>query len=343
MKRLLTYLITITAAATARSQDLHFSQFNEMPILRNPSLAGNFDGQMRALTAYRNQWQTVSVPYKTLAVATEFKLVGDQCAGSNFSLTGGVQYVRDEAGDSRLTRNMYLLSLTGRKQLTRDLYASAGFCGGPVTSNFNFMGLKWSDQYINGQYLPTNPTQQPVPSNGKNYFDLGWGVGVGSNADDVQWYAAYGRFHDNRPKVGFGTNYTSLTVLPVRQSLNAGIAIYANDIKTEVWSFYTDFMWQGTQNQFMAGVTHRWEWLNETGAGDDGKSFTVGAFYRLNDAIVPTINLQLKTFTVGLSYDVNVSRLSAASHYQGGFELTLKFRGVLFGEPQSCGKIGCFH
>lgn len=341
MKKIFLPVVVLFAVAKGFSQDLHFSQFNEMPLLRNPSLAGNFNGQVRALAAYRNQWASVSVPYKTLAVATEFKLVGGQCIDNNFSLSGGVQYVRDEAGDSKLTRNMYLLSLTARKQLNENLYASAGFCGGPVTSSFNFMGLKWSDQYQNGQYLPTNPTQQPVPSNGRNYFDLGWGVGLGSNAEYVQWYAAYGRYHDNKPRIGFGTDYTSLTILPVRQSINAGIGLRTNE--TEVLNIYSDFMWQASQNQFVAGVSYRWEWMNETGMNDDGMSFSAGAFYRLNDAIVPVINLQMRRFTAGLSYDVNVSKLSASSRYQGGFELTLKFRGVLFGDIESCGKTGCFN
>lgn len=341
MKYLLLYFLLVTASLSASSQDLHFSQFNEMPLLRNPALAGNFNGQVRMLTAYRNQWQSVSIPYKTLALGGEFKLYGGQCIDNNFSLTGGIQYVRDEAGDSKLTRNMYLLSLTSRKQLTENLYASAAFCGGPVTSNFNFSGLKWSDQYINGQYLPTNPTMQPVPGSGRNYFDLGWGVSMGGNDYDLQWYAGYGRYHDNKPKVGFSNNNNDLSVLPVRQSVNAGLGIKRNE--TETVNFYADFMWQGHQNQFFAGAMYRWEWVNETGADDDGKSFSVGAFYRLNDAIVPVVNIQLRRFAAGLSYDVNISRLSAASQYQGGFELTFKFRGVVFGDTEDCGKIGCFN
>jgi type IX secretion system PorP/SprF family membrane protein len=340
MKKIIFLICCISACFFAAAQDLHFSQYTEMPLLRNPALAGNFNGQVRALLAYRSQWQAVSVPYKTMAVGGEFKLLGGQCIDESFTLTGGVQYLRDEAGDSKLVRNMYLLSATGRKQLTHNLYASAGFLGGPVTSNFNFSALKWGDQYVNGQYLPTNPTNQFIPSNGRNYFDLGWGISLGSNDDYYQWYVGYGNYHIHRPKVGFGSSESDLSKLPMRQTINAGLGIRRNE--TEVLNVYADYMWQGGQNQFFAGTMYRWEWDNETGSDGDGKSFAAGIFYRLNDAIVPTVNVQLKQFSAGLSYDVNVSKLRSASQFRGGFELTLKFRGVIFGDKITCGKMGCF-
>ena len=43
-------------------QDPHFSQFFEAPLLRNPSLAGIFEGDIRLQTVYRNQWQSVTKP-----------------------------------------------------------------------------------------------------------------------------------------------------------------------------------------------------------------------------------------------------------------------------------------
>ena len=55
---------------TIKAQDLHFSQFNENPSLINPALTGA-NSVMRASAVYRDQWRTVTVPYKTYGVSFE--------------------------------------------------------------------------------------------------------------------------------------------------------------------------------------------------------------------------------------------------------------------------------
>jgi len=55
------------------AQDPHFSQFFEAPLLRNPSLAGLFAGDIRVQAVYRNQWGSVTVPYQTGSFNIEYK------------------------------------------------------------------------------------------------------------------------------------------------------------------------------------------------------------------------------------------------------------------------------
>ena len=54
-------------------QDPHFSQFFEAPLLRNPSLAGIFTGDIRFQMVYRNQWQSITNPYQTGSINFEYK------------------------------------------------------------------------------------------------------------------------------------------------------------------------------------------------------------------------------------------------------------------------------
>src|SRR5688500_3165931 len=69
------------------SQDIHFSQFFEAPLLRNPSLAGIFGVDFRVQRVYRNQWNSVTVPYQTASLNAEYKLpVGK---GDDFLSVGG--------------------------------------------------------------------------------------------------------------------------------------------------------------------------------------------------------------------------------------------------------------
>ncbi|HET9279065.1 MAG TPA: type IX secretion system membrane protein PorP/SprF, partial [Flavitalea sp.] len=49
-------VLNLIFALSAKSQDLHLSQFFETPLLRNPALAGIFTGDVRVQAVYRDQW-----------------------------------------------------------------------------------------------------------------------------------------------------------------------------------------------------------------------------------------------------------------------------------------------
>ena len=59
---------------TGIAQDQNFSQFFELPLMRNPALGGIFDCNFRVKSVFRKQWQSVTVPYQTAAVSMEMKL-----------------------------------------------------------------------------------------------------------------------------------------------------------------------------------------------------------------------------------------------------------------------------
>src|SRR5262245_38456566 len=73
-KFLCSLLLAVQTVFISYSQDVGFSQFYDQPLLRNPALAGFFDGDMRFTASYRNQWQSVTTPYRTFGLGTEFKL-----------------------------------------------------------------------------------------------------------------------------------------------------------------------------------------------------------------------------------------------------------------------------
>jgi hypothetical protein len=54
---------------------------------------------------------------------------------------------------------------------------------------------------------------------------------------------------------------------------------------------------------------------------DDNKGITAGLLYRLDDAIIPVIQLQLGKFTIGTSYDINISKLTVASQSEADLKL----------------------
>jgi len=54
-----------------------------------------------------------------------------------------------------------------------------------------------------------------------------------------------------------------------------------------------------------------------------GTAVSLGAFYRVKDAFIVAANMDYKNVNVGVSYDVNTSKLIAATNRRGGFELSV--------------------
>jgi hypothetical protein len=50
-----------------------------------------------------------------------------------------------------------------------------------------------------------------------------------------------------------------------------------------------------------------------------------GGFLRWNDAFIPVIKVDYSPFSVGISYDVNISKLKPSSYGRGGFELSVSY------------------
>src|SRR5690349_12730859 len=88
-------LMACTAAHFSYAQDIHFSQFFEAPLLRNPALAGIFTGDVRVQALYRDQWNSVTTAYRTASLNGEYKL---HIGRSEDFLTLGMQMLYDRAG-----------------------------------------------------------------------------------------------------------------------------------------------------------------------------------------------------------------------------------------------------
>src|SRR5258705_4781229 len=99
IRRCLLLILIINSLIAEAQQDINFSQFYELPLLRNPALAGIFNGNVRFTAAYRNQWQSITVPYRTMALGSEFKFFKGLAAGD--FITAGLQITNDIAGDSK--------------------------------------------------------------------------------------------------------------------------------------------------------------------------------------------------------------------------------------------------
>jgi len=329
-------LILLGSISTTAQQDINFSQFYELPLLRNPALAGIFNGNVRFTAAYRNQWESVTVPYRTMALGAEVKFFKGLAPGD--FVTAGMQVTNDVAGDANLKRTQFMPVINYHKLLSeeKNTYLSVAFMGGTVNESFDASKLQFDDQFVNGTYSSSNPTSQTFSANGFNYLDASTGISFKSLINNnLKFYIGAGLFHFTRPTLSFMKD--NEVKLNQKWVYNMGFSAYTNTFNRIV--IYADHFRQGgnrvTQSGFL--FTHNFD-----SEGDESRlSLSGGAVYRIKDALIPVIKINANKFNMGFSYDINISKLRTASMYRGGFELTLVYTDIWNKKNADAAKMEC--
>lgn len=326
MKRIyFTFLICFVFVQFTNAQDFTFSQFYEMPLMRNPALTGIFTGDIRFQAGYRSQWESVPVPYKTQVLSGEARFpIGKQ----NDFISVGLQLAHDEAGDSKLGRIELLPVVNFHKSFNdKASYLSFALMGGVVQSQFDPTRLTFDDQFVNGQYDPLNPTNQMFQKTSITHMDGGTGLAFSSTTySGVNYYLGVGAYHLLKPKVTFFDDQN--TLLMQRYVANAGVNVPTGDNNNTY--FYADYNAQGGNEQFLAGVIYCYNiFLDDLDDPYNKTAINFGLAYRWADAVIPITKLEINKFIFGASYDVNVSKLSASTNYKGGFEFSMSYKSTL--------------
>lgn len=310
-----------------KSQDIHFSQFYNSPLTINPSLTGAFNGDVRVLTSYKDQWRSISTPYKTFMFACDMKPLMKQ--GSTGFLGLGISFISDQAGKSQLGLNQVNVSLAYHVPLSAYNTLSGGIQGGFAQRNVgDIEKLKWDNKYNGTSYDPDLPSKEPPPDN----------VSYGDYAGGVQWNYSKGAkyatahnqlnmslgvalFHVNQPNQSF---YSSAKEkLPMKLVVH-GFSMIGTKNKTMslVPSFI--YMQQGKFVNTLIGGSLRFKLIPET-RSVKGVALSLGGHFRLEDAFIPSIQIEVANFGLGLSYDVNTSNLTNVTSSRGGLELSLRY------------------
>ena len=326
------FLAACSLQLTARSQDIHFSQFFEAPLLRNPSLAGIFTGDIRVQLVYRDQWNTVTNAYKTGSMNAEYKM---PIGKANDFITAGVQVLYDRAGTVSWVSTHILPALNYHKSLSvdRSSYLSLGFMGGPVnrrfdrsrmTTNSTYDGIGDGETFIEPNYT---------------YWDAAVGMSYNTqlNKDpENNIFLGLAYHHFTNPSNSFYRN-ASATVQP--KWVGSG-GIRFSVTPASYITLQADYSQQGQFSETVAGALYG---IKLGGPDLDHPSYTLhgGAFLRWDDALIPVVKLDYHPFAFSLSYDVNISKLKTSSYGRGGFELGLSYIGFTNRDNSTLNAVNC--
>ncbi len=325
-------------ALQSTAQDIHFSQFYENSIMRNPALTGIFSGDYKVGANYRTQWSNISVPFKTILVCAETRIATNKAVGDYLSF--GVAGTYDMAGSISFNSMQIYPALNYNKSLedTRNSYLSVGFAGGYIQRSIDFSKATFSTQYVNGSYSSANMSGENFNNTTLSNYDVAAGISLNSSAGPaniVNYYVGVSAFHLNKPKQTF-KDENVLIVLATKYGANAGFSWRINS--QFGLTGHMDYNKQGTYTEVIAGGMASWQTINES---SKNLKIYAGLFFRMKDAVIPTFKVDYDIYSLTFSYDVNTSGLKPASAGAGGSEVSLFIKGRYNKSSQYGSNVSC--
>jgi len=330
MKKIITILSAMCTAwlinpDKSSAQDIHFSQFYENAILRNPALTGIFSGDYKAGVNFRNQWANVATPFVTVLGSYESRIAVNREVGDYISF--GLTATYDRAGSINFSSMQVYPAINYNKALEdhHQSYLSVGFAGGYIQRSVDASKMTFDNQWVNGGYSSSNPTGENMTFSKVQHWDLSAGISfnssIGAN-NRVNYYIGAAAYHVTKPKEAFNSN-ESFVRLGTKWTGNLGVQAYLNNnVALTVHLNYTN---QNPYQETIGGGLLSWTSYDQL----QKKLFTIygGCFYRVNDALIPTIKIDYSDYSFTASYDVNNSSLKPTTNGAGGFEFSLFARG----------------
>jgi type IX secretion system PorP/SprF family membrane protein len=323
-----------------RAQDPSFSQFFASPLTLNPALTGEFDGSVRVAGNYRDQWPSVNKAYITSTISVDLGILQNKLP-ENDRLGIGFMAMTDKTANGILTSNYFSFSTAYHKAIDEDNQhqISIGFQGTYANQLLDGPRLRFLDGLqIDGTWLPSPTEPENLMQVTAHYFDMNTGILYngslnGSNAV----YVGASLYHLNQPKESFlGVDNI---ILPTRLTIHAG-GYFPSASAGTTWYVSALYNQQATASEFVLGGAL------ELSVSDDENypvNLYLGAWTRVNnvtDAVIPYIGLDYGSFSLGMTYDVNISAFKVATQERGGMEISLIYI-LKHSEGQSVHAVQC--
>jgi type IX secretion system PorP/SprF family membrane protein len=326
-----------------QAQDLHFSQFNENPSLINPALTGA--NGLRASINNKKQWKRVAAPFRTFGASFEMrngsikKKKEEADFGSKTKDTpksffaGGLSIYRDRAADGLMGLTQTNLSLAGFVPTGEKSYFSLGIQASYAIRKIETSSLLFPNQYVDGGYTSNISSGEEFGSQSFGYIDMAGGAlwtfreedrGLTHHSEKIIHVGA-AVYHLTRPTQKYMLKDN--VQLSMRYVVHADYLVSIPETRTAIMPSLL-FQMQGSAMEIIAGGMFKYYMKNDTKYTGYVKRNAIcgGVHYRSFDAVIISGLLEWQEqFALGLSYDLNVSKLSSASRFRGGVELTLRY------------------
>ncbi len=336
--RLTIVLFWLSMGNKTNAQDLHFSQFTESPLTLNPALCGTFNGNVLAEINYRNQWSSVMGSgngFNTMGATAEFHNIFKNWTKGY--LSPGLSFFSDKSGDVKMGTTEVALTLSSGIFLSSKSNVSVGLQGAWAQQSINNGAGQWGEQFLDGSYDPSASTGEPSIGNSISYADFSGGVNYKYSSGEVdlknnnEFKMDFGAaiFHINQPNISYYRTSSQGSLLYMRYIIHGNFQCGVQRLPISLIPGFVYYM-QGPSQELNTGIKIRYYVLQAdeskyTGFKKGGNAFDLGVYYRWNDSMIFLLGMKMRDYTMGISYDINVSELNVASSGRGAIELSLKY------------------
>ena len=322
LAKILVVLILLITTLPSIGQDIHYSQYFNCPLSLNPAETGIFEGDWRGIVNYRNQWNSLGIPFNTLTASYD-----QQLTINKMDFSPGLYVISDNSDNSILLVNSVYASFSYH-QLYKLNYISAGIQIGAVFKRLDFSNVTLPVQFVEDPEANFNPLISS-PDIGKynvTYLDINVGAAWKRKINIYEPEFGISFFHLNQPNESFynvGTEH-----VPIRKTIYFNLKTEINQstyIKPGIMLFSV-----GGSNDMMIG--------SQVGSNIQDNTLNVseicgGIYYRngienSTDAIMAMIGAQIHNLNITVSYDINISPANSFTNRQGAFEISLIYKNI---------------
>jgi type IX secretion system PorP/SprF family membrane protein len=301
-------------------QDIHFSQFSFTPLLVNPAQVGAYK-MHQVILNYKSQWTTIQPDaYKTMMLSYDGRIM--QKKWRTKWIGAGVTISNDKAGEGNM-KTMQANAFVGyHVQLNSQNYLGAGLQGGFSQRSIDHTKLLWEQQ--------TDPNINNLAIDNKyGYPDVGLGVLYQYRKGQV-----YSK-DNNMMIIRVGLSISHLN-RPTYSYLGSGEKLYAKfaghvdaliGVKRTGFALMPGFLYmhEGPASEIFPGSYFRYTIGDPSKSNGKGTAIMIGTHFRVKDAFIPSMQFEYAEYTLGISYDMNISGFKSATSGKGGFEIALRY------------------
>ncbi|MEI8074303.1 MAG: hypothetical protein WCH78_06110 [Bacteroidota bacterium] len=263
---------------------------------RNPALAGIAISDLQFNFSYKNQDQSILLPYKKVQtqILSRYR-IGETEDG----FTAGALIRYEEAGENKLKRAQFLPVLNFHQSLSdiKISYLSLAFMASIVKTQFDPNNLPYTNKFKIIPFNPASPIPQILNSNSSTYFDYSTGMSYYSELNNqYSFYLGAALYH-------FGQNiikqFQTIPAIQREWVINSGLQYCENNYSIQ---FMGDLRIHASDiklyTALILGIPLNKNLLNQQ------FELNMGAYYNSNQELSPIISFKWPSIILSMSYDI---------------------------------------
>jgi type IX secretion system PorP/SprF family membrane protein len=299
------------------AQDPTFTQFYANPLYLNPAFAGS-NKCPRISMNYRNEWPNLSGNYVTYSASYD-KYVKNIKGGI------GLLATYDQQGRGTISTSMIGLIYSYHLKVNRKFTLLFGARAAYYQKSLDVTKLTFGDMIDPRKGFIYN-TGDILQNASRQFFN----ASIGALGFSKNFYTGLALHHINQPNESMITNGVSPQKMRITAHAGAIISLVKGARGTKSTTLMPNIIFQYQQGFMEMNI----------GTYVKHGNLTFGTWFRNKDAFILSLGIQTKSFRVGYSYDITVSKLNNGTSY-GSHEVSMGFNLSCGEKPTAFRSLSC--